>query len=38
MTSTPTISLDPTLEDELQKLAADRCRGSRELAAEAVAD
>lgn len=37
MASTLTISLDPTLEDELEKLAADRRRGSAELAADAVA-
>jgi len=38
MASNLTISLDPTLEDELAKLAADRRRESAELAAEAVAD
>ena len=38
MASTLTISLDPTVEDALAKLAADRRCGSAELAAEAVAD
>lgn len=38
MAPTLTISLDPHLEDELEKLAAERCRGSAELAAEVVAD
>ena len=38
MASTLTISLDPTVEDALAKLAADGRCGSAELAAEAVAD
>ena len=38
MPSTLTISLDPALEDELKRLAADRRCASAELVAEAVAD
>ena len=38
MPSTLTISLDPALEDELKRLAADRRCASAELAAHAVAD